>query len=150
MIKIKNCSLIFAMGLLLTNCVVQKASIEFDTKAKQLIVPNNKALVYVVRPKSLGGAIRFTVDCDNRYIGSTVGRRYIYSIQDTGKHKIVSHAENSSELEISLDVNQKYYIEQVPKFGIWIARNRLELIDESKGKKKLMKCKLSDDCIELK
>jgi len=140
---------ILLFSFLMTNCAMQKASLESDTKAKQLIAPAGKAIVYVLRPSGFGAAVRFYVYCDSKNIGSTGGNRFIYTILDAGKHKIESQAENDDELEMSLEPDKTYYIEQVPKMGIMMARNRLILLNETEGKEDLMKCKLSADCVEI-
>ncbi len=130
--------------LLLTGCsAVQKASIEADAQAKTLAAPADKALVYIVRPNPLGLAIRFNVNCDDIYIGATGGQRFIYTYQSPGKHVFTSKAENTATLEIELAAGQVYYIEQIPKMGIIMARNQLALLDEATGKDKLGSCTLS-------
>ena len=146
--KITNNIWIFLLSFLLTNCAVQKASVEADSKAKQLVAPEGKAIVYIMRPGTLGFAVKFKVNCDEKYIGATGGKRFIYTIQDVGKHKIVSYAENNEELEITFEANNTYYIEQIPKMGIMMARNKLSILSVKEGKEKLSGCKLSKDCIE--
>ena len=130
--------------VLLTGCsAVQKASFEADADAKTLTIPIDKALVYIVRPNPLGLAVRFNVSCDGTYIGATGGQRFIYTYQDPGKHEIVSKAENTAKLEIELAAGEVYYIEQIPRLGFIMARNKLSLLDETKGKEKLGACTLS-------
>jgi len=139
---------IFIIGIMVSGCMVPKASIEVDQKAKNLVAPTGKALVYIVRPSSLGGAVKFKVSCDYKFIGATSGKRYIYTIQEPGNHEFISKAENEDILPIVLEANKTYYIEQVPKMGFLVARNRLALLDELSGKQKLMDCKLSADNVE--
>ena len=128
--------------------MVQKAATEVDLKAKNLVAPTDKALVYVLRATSFGGAVKFKVSCDDKFVGSTSGMRFVYTIQEPGKHNFISKAENKEELQIVLEGNKTYYIEQVVKMGIIMARNKLVVIDELKGKEKLNKCKLSADNVE--
>lgn len=141
---------VLALSLVLNGCATQKASIEADNYARKLVVPEGKALVYIVRPNTLGFAIKFRVYCDGKYIGTTGGRNYIYTILDAGKHKFISQAENNEEMEIYLEANRTYYIEQVPMMGLIKARNELVNISENEGQEKLLKCKLSADCTENK
>jgi hypothetical protein len=144
----KNFTMFFAVTLvvLLTSCsAVQKATTEADAGAKTLSPPADKALVYVVRPNFLGTAIRFKVSIDGKYVGTTGGQRYIYTLQDPGLHKIASKAENLAELEIEFAAGQVYYIEQIPRMGIIMARNKLVLLDEATGREKLNQCTLSAD-----
>ena len=139
---------IFIIGVAISGCMVQKASTEVDQKAKELVVPTNKALVYLFRATSFGGAVKFKVTCDDKFVGSTSGMRYVYTIQEPGKHVFISQAENKEELQIVLEANKTYYIEQVVKMGIVMARNKLVVNDQLSGKQKLSKCKLSADNVE--
>jgi len=139
----------FLFVIILTSCSVHKATTALDSEAKTLVVPNDKALVYVVRPSVYGGAIRFTTNCDNEYIGSTAGQMYVYTIQDPGLHKFSTLAENTSELEVNLEPNRVYFIEQKAKMGVWSARNRIKLLNNDEGFEKLKRCNLSKDCAEL-
>jgi hypothetical protein len=133
-----------AFVFLLVGCsAVQKATIEADAQAKTLAVPTGKALVYIVRPSPFGLAIRFNVMCDGTYIGATGGQRFIYTYQNPGKHQITSKSENTASLEIELAAGEVYYIEQIPKMGLIMARNSLNLLDEPTGKEKLGACTLS-------
>jgi hypothetical protein len=145
----KALGLLFA-AILITNCGVQKASVELDTKAKGLTAPSGKAIVYIVRPSSLGFAVKFTVNCNDKYIGATGGQRFIYTILDPGKYLFTSKAENKAELEVTVEADKIYFIDQIPQMGIMKARNKLELITEAEGREKLKTCKLSVDCAELK
>lgn len=130
--------------VLLTGCsAVQKATVEADAQAKTLEVPAGKALLYIVRPNPLGLAIRFTVLCDSAYIGATGGLRFLYTYLDPGKHEITSKAENTAKLEIELTAGEVYYVEQIPRLGFLIARNKLRLLDEATGREKLGACTLS-------
>ena len=139
--------IIISLSFILHGCSVQKASLEADTKSKQLTAPSGKGIVYIIRPNAYGFAVKFKVTCDEKYIGSTVGKRFIYTILDPGKHKIVSKAENDAEIEVNIEADKIYYIEQIPRMGVMMARNKLDLLSEG-GKEKLTKCKLSTDCAE--
>lgn len=136
------------IAVTLTSCMVQKAATEVDEKAKSLVPPSEKALVYLFRATSFGGAIKFKVTCDDKFIGSTSGLRYIYTIQEPGKHTFISQAENRDELPIVLEANKTYYIEQTPKMGLIKARVDMSVVNENVGKQKLSKCKLSAENVE--
>jgi hypothetical protein len=132
--------------LILTGCAaVGKAPVEKDLEAKKLAPPEGKALVYIVRPSSMGMAIKMEVTCDGKYLGATGGGRFIYAILDPGSHVFVSKAENKSELPIVLEANKTYYLEQKIKMGIIKARNNLERIEDAEGKDKLNRSSLSAD-----
>ncbi len=139
-----TCLLWIALIILFTGCsAVQKATLEADAEAKTLSPSDSIALVYIVRPNFLGTAIRFKVYCDDTYIGTTGGQRFIYTYQVPGTHLFTSKAENTSELAVELAAGNVYYIEQIPQMGIIMARNRLQLLDDVSGKEKLNECTLS-------
>lgn len=148
----KNLKLFFnvlVISIFIMGCAVQKATVEQDSKAKGLTPPAGKALVYIVRPSSVGFAVKFTVLCNNKYIGATGAQRFIYTIQDPGKYLFVGQAENKDELEITLEAGKTYYINQMPRLGVMMARNKLEVLNDTDGKEKLNECKLSADCAEV-
>ncbi len=146
--KIVKIISILIIGVTVSSCMVKKAATEVDEKAKSLVAPSDKALVYVIRATGFGGAVKFKVFCDDKFIGSTSGMRFVYTIQEPGKHNFMSQAENKDELSIVLEANKTYYLEQEVKMGIIMARNKLAVLDESAGRQKLIKCKLSDDNLE--
>jgi len=145
----KTFSLMMLLCLLIfLGCsAVGKAPLEMDQKAKEIVPPEGKALVYIVRPTTLGTAIKMGVTCDGKYIGGTGGGRYIYTIQDPGSHVFVSKAENTSELPIVLEAGKTYFLEQKVKMGIIKARNNLERLDDAEGNAKLGQCSLSSDYV---
>jgi hypothetical protein len=97
-----------------------------------------KALVYVVRPSSLGGLIRFNVFLDdqeaNSEMGFTRGSQYIYFNVLPGDHKVYSKAENWAETLVSVKAGDIIFIQQDTSMGIIMARNSLMQIEEVPGK----------------
>lgn len=140
---------ILLLALLISGCATQKASETFDMKAKTLKPPSDKAVLFVVRPSFFGFAVRFSVDCNDKYLGSTNGKLYIYATLDPGKYLLVSESENKAKLEITVDAGKAYYVKQMPRLGFMMARNKLKLLNETDGKNALLNCKLSADCMEL-
>ena len=98
----------------------------------------NKAMVYVVRPSSLGGLIRFNVFVDDQEAASEMGytrsSQYIYFSIAPGEHKIYSKAENWADLNISAKAGDIFFIQQEPEMGLIMARNSLFKLDELPGK----------------
>ena len=132
--------------VVLFGCGAPKATMQLDSKAKQLKPSADKALVYIVRPSTLGFAIPMKVSVNDTYIGSTGGKRFVYVFLDSGKYAITSKAENEAEVILEVQAGKIYFLEQIPKMG-WIkARNKLEQLSETEGQKKLKKCKLSTKC----
>ncbi len=134
------------IAFLLGACVVQKAPVELDLKAKKLNPTDNNALVYVFRTGGFGSGLRGTIICDNNYLGSIGGLRYLYTFQEPKKHTFYGITENKSGLELVLEPGKTYYLQQRLRFGYFTARNRLVLLTDAEGKELLLLCKLSSDC----
>lgn len=99
---------------------------------------SDKAIVYIVRPSSLGGLIRFNVFVDDQETQSEMGytraSQYIYFNLTPGDHKIYSKAENWAEMSVSAKANDIIFIQQEPTMGIVMARNNLFKIEDFQGK----------------
>jgi hypothetical protein len=97
-----------------------------------------QALVYVVRPSSLGGLIRFNVflndQKDSSEIGYTRSSQYIYFGIPPGDHKIYSKAENWAEILVSAKAGDIFFIQQEPTMGVSMARNNLFRLEDYQGK----------------
>jgi len=133
--------------LALTACSTAKiADPAEDQRLRTMAPPEGMALVYFVRPSSLGSAIKMGVTADGVPIGSTHGKRYIFATLKPGKREFVSTAENKDELVLVVEAGKTYFIEQKVKMGIIAARNQIERLEEADGRQKLAKCKLSGDC----
>lgn len=117
---------------------------------KTLSPDSGKALVYVVRPSIVGSAITFGVKCNDMPIGSTNGKRFIYTFLEPGTHIFTSKAENVSDLFLKVESGRTYFINQKPKWGTLFSRVQLEKLDEKTGRSYLSKCKLSGDCLAYK
>ena len=113
--------------------------------SKNIVPPNGKGVIYVVRPAVMGFAIGIPVSCDGNWVGTTRGKNFIYTVVDPGKHIISGKAENLSEVEVNVEAGKTYYVLQNIKMGMVMARNKLELTDEQTGKTKLEKCKLAEE-----
>lgn len=96
------------------------------------------AIVYIVRPSSLGGIVKFNVFLDdqnpNSEMGFNRGSQYIYFSVKPGEHTIESKAENWSQWKINVKAGDILYIQQEASMGIIMARNTIFKIDEEQGK----------------
>jgi hypothetical protein len=97
-----------------------------------------KAIVYVVRPSSLGGLIRFNVFVDDKEDASEMGytrsSQYIYFQVEPGTRKILSKAENWAETIIEAKAGDIFFIQQEPSMGIIMARNSIFKLEDYEGK----------------
>lgn len=138
---------VFVLSLGVSGCSTSKISSGGLQNLKDQSPPEDKALVYIVRPSIYGTAVKFNVFCNNNNIGSTTGRRFIYAFVDPGLHKFLVKAENKTELFLEVSPGKTYFLEQQPKTGLLRARCELVRVDESAGRKKLQVCKLSGNCL---
>ena len=97
-----------------------------------------KAIVYVVRPTSVGGLIRFNVFVDDKEpqseMGYTRGSQYIYFNLTPGDHQILSKAENWAEVNVSAKSGDIIFIQQDANMGIIMARNSIFKLEDYVGK----------------
>ncbi len=137
------CSLILFVSLLpLAGCATLPTRDQMALDVKGYTLPQNtetgNAMVYVVRPSSLGTLIRFNVFVDNEEdsseMGYTRGWQYIYFFVTPGEHTIYSKAENWAEITIDAKAGDIIFLKQDPEMGFIIARNILELIPDVEGK----------------
>ena len=142
--KLISVFFLFFVCMILFSCAgtMPKADLALDQRAKALVVPEDKALVYVVRPTSYGFAVGMDLFCDNKKAGTTTGQRYFYMLLDPGRHQFMSKAENKSEQILNLKAGRIYYLEQQVKMGLLKARNNLVLLSAPEGREKLEKCHL--------
>jgi hypothetical protein len=111
-----------------------------ETAAYQLpkLPEPGKAIVYIVRPSSLGGLIRFNVFVDDQEEASEVGytrsSQYIYFNLTPGDHKILSKAENWAEAQVTANAGDIIYIQQEPSMGVLMARNSVFRLQDYEGK----------------
>lgn len=106
----------------------------------------NEAVIYVLRPDHMGSLVRFNIhigldDHDENEIGWTRGYQRLAFYLPAGKHKILSVAENTAEMDIEVKPGEKVFLRQNPHFGFLFARNSLHRIDETEGTYWFMKMK---------
>jgi len=104
-------------------------------------VAPDKALVYVVRPASVGFAIKSFFLCDDEILGINKGRCYFFAQVAPGKHLFWSKSENVDALELTVEAGKTYYIKQGIQMGAFRARTKVEVLDEAEGQAALGKCK---------
>lgn len=133
--------LVLATVIMLSGCSTLPTPKEMQTDVEQYKLPrtpsSDKAIVYMVRPDSVGAFVRFNVFVDNKEdsseVGYTRGGQYIYFNVSPGKHKILSKAENWDETEIESKVGDIVFIKQNAEMGFLMARNSLTKIEKVEG-----------------
>jgi len=98
------------------------------------------ALVYVIRPSTMGAAIKTWAFSDEELIGVTRGRGYAFANVPPGERLVWSKAENTFALTVNLEAGKTYYFKQQIMPGIGKARAKLVPIDEATAAKLIRKC----------
>lgn len=101
----------------------------------------DKALVYIIRPATMGFAIKMWAFADQEFLGLTKGKNYTYAYFVPGEHVFWSKAENVNAIRMRVDAGKTYYIQQHVRVGAWKASVELEILGEAEAKKLLDKCK---------
>jgi len=101
----------------------------------------DQALVYVVRPTSMGYAIKSFFFCDDEIRGINRGSSYFFFHVAPGKHVMWSKSENVDALELEAQAGQTYYLQQRVQMGGFRARTKLEALSKAEGEEALGKCK---------
>lgn len=134
--------ILICVFFVLFGCATLPKPEEMKAEVATYQLPKNpeagKAIVYVVRPSSLGTLIRFNVFVDNKEpeseMGYTRGAQYIYFNLKPGDHQILSKAENWAETNVSAKAGDIIFIQQEPSMGIIMARNSILKLQDYEGK----------------
>jgi hypothetical protein len=133
-----------AIAINLVGCAsVNMGDAQQDAAAKKFVAPKDNAGVYVYRNESMGGAVKMEVGIDGKPIGKTAAKTFLYKEVTPGKHTITSKAENTDALELDAKPGMLYYVWQEVKMGFMSARSKLQLMDETQGKKGVLETKLA-------
>ena len=140
---------IFLMSIMAVGCAtygnVKKMPAEVDAKVKSMQPPSGKALVYVVRPTSLGKPFGGDITANGEFIGTTQGTMYVYAVMTPGEYKFkVTGHDNESEIVVNLEADKTYYIYQSVYPAVFRGATSLELVDKEEGRKALEECSLGD------
>lgn len=111
-------------------------------KIKEMPPPEDKALVYIIRPPIIGTTLKAALECNGTYIATTKGKRFVYLILDPGSYTFVSIFKNKYSLQLDLEAGNSYFILQTAKFSGNEKVTELELMEEMTGRKKLKKSSL--------
>ncbi len=101
----------------------------------------DQALLYVVRPTSIGFAIKSFSFVDNTIVGINRGSSYFFVDVTPGKHILWSKSENVDALEVTFEAGKTYYLQQQVQLGGFRARTKLKMLDATEGPAALAKCK---------
>lgn len=110
---------VLAMGLFACATPNMKLSVPADP---YMVSNKDKALVYFIRPISLGYLINAAVYDDEKFIGFVPYKQKLPYLVDEGKHTFMVVSEAADFLNADLLSGKTYYIQVVPRMGAWRAR----------------------------
>jgi len=142
--------IIISVALFFAGCATLPPPAQMKEEVEDFELPklpeDGKAIVYIVRPSSLGTLVDFSVFLDDKEpeskMGYTRGRQYIYFNLEPGEHQILSKAENWAEANITVALGDIIFIQQEPNMGFVVARNSLFEIQDYVGKYHVKNCTL--------
>lgn len=79
--------------------------------------PDDKAVVYFVRPNALGALINFTYFDGEKVIGKFNGPKYMRYECEPGKHLFWARSENKTFVEANVEAGKIYILEAIPTMG---------------------------------
>lgn len=101
----------------------------------------DKALVYVVRPATMGFAVKSYFFCDQEILGINKGNSYFFVYVEPGRHLFWSKSENVDAVELEVEAGKTYYLQQKVRMGWGKARTKLEVLNPSQGPGRVAECK---------
>jgi hypothetical protein len=145
--KMKNVALYLIVALMLL--VAGTGCATLATTSQSVPIPDlNKEIenpemgrIYLVRPTDYGSAMAMRITDNGQYIGTTGGYGFLCWEREPGGAEIAGKAENTDKVSLDVNKGKVYYVCQHIQMGWMAARNRLEVIDEKKGKEFLKQCK---------
>jgi hypothetical protein len=133
--------LAFAATALLSASQVSADVLETSDEPSTATPGPGEAVVYFVRPASLGFAIHFFAYIDETTAGATKGNTYTWVTVPAGEHVIWSRSGNVSAMRMNLEAGKSYYVEQRVRMGGVKARVSLEVMDEAEALEAIAECK---------
>jgi len=136
--------IIFSMFL--SGCeTVPMAHNNADEQAKEFVVAENKANIYLYQKEPYSSALGIKVALNDKPAGKLAADTYYKWSVAPGEHEIASLTRNSVLLTIDAQPGQNYFVEQQIDTGVWVSRSRLNEVDEKIGKKAILSSRLISD-----
>jgi len=105
-------------------------------------VPPGRALVYVFRPSTFGPHLPIALLADGTPIGNTLAQTFYLIDAPAGSLRLLSRAENTSELALQLQAGQRYFVIQEASMGVMSAITQLELVHPQRGREGIQNSRL--------
>jgi hypothetical protein len=123
-------SMLAVFFVALTGCTAtSKYMTPVPSPAPPLAPTPGMAEVVFLRPSGLGSAILFTiVDQNGRFVGDSTAGAHFVTLLPPGEYLFIAEGENTAVMHANLAPGRLYYVEVVPKMGVFSARVGLEPI----------------------
>ena len=132
---------------LLTGCasVLMESKSNSDMAKKFSPPSNDNSGLYIYRSGSFGGALKKDVWVDDDCVGETAPNVFFYKEVTGGEeHKVSTESEFSpNDLLVKTESGKNYFIRQYIKMGVLVGGAGVELVDEEKGIKAILKLKMA-------
>ncbi|MBU1711472.1 MAG: hypothetical protein KKD47_00025 [Proteobacteria bacterium] len=110
---------ILAAGLFGCATPSMNLSVPIDT---DIALENDNALVYFIRPTSLGFKIHAAVYDDDKFIGFVPYNQKLPYLAESGDHLFMVVSEAADFMKANLLPGKTYYVQVEPRMGAWRAR----------------------------
>jgi hypothetical protein len=127
-------------ALFFAGCAGTKQFVPMPDQTKSVEDPA-KGRIYLMRPSSFGAAVGMNVADNGHPIGNTGPQGYLCWEREPGDVIVSSASENTSRVSLPVRPGSIHYVLQNIRWGIWVARTDLEVVDEVRGSAELKKCK---------
>jgi len=135
-------AVVLGLGVVSGCASVPMAPAADSARMKRLPAPEGAAVVYLYRNESFGAAISMDVSLDGRPYGQTVAKSYMVWQVAPGGHRLVSQAENNTELIFQAEPGRRYFVWQEVKMGMLSARSQLHQVSDTQGQAGVDECEL--------
>jgi hypothetical protein len=137
---LKPMMLILVLAVLLPGCRPGKMPANIDLKAKQMVPPAGKALVYVYTT-----GLEAKVYCSGKYIGRLGKDRYLYTVVSPGFYDFAVDPDDNEQFRIEIKGDETYYLELQSEAGFAAPSFEFFRVKDETARAKMKTCGLSKD-----
>ena len=106
----------------LFGCATPRMNLSVPIDTTDIAIKEDKALVYFIRPNSLGFKIHAAVYDDENFIGFVPYNQKLPYAAKPGEHLFMVVSEAADFMQANLLPGKTYYVQVVPRMGAWRAR----------------------------
>ncbi|HDZ01474.1 MAG TPA: hypothetical protein ENH52_08435 [Nitrospirae bacterium] len=119
--EIKDGSQCLELAAGLFGCVAPRMNLSVPINT-DIALEGDKALVYFIRPNTLGFGIHAAVYDDDNFIGFVPYNQKLPYMAEPGEHLFMVVSEAADFMKADLLPGKTYYVRVVPRMGAWRAR----------------------------